>query len=524
MKVSTVAQMRLLDQIASEKFGIAPEILMENAGLAIFSLLDQKIKVKGKRFVVFCGSGNNGGDGLVIARKIHSTGGKVKVFLLSDANKYKDASQTAFDMLSKMAVPIQTLNFAQEASLDVAHCDAIIDGIFGTGLTREVIGIQQDVIELINHSGKTVFSIDIPSGIDGDTGRIMGVAVKADFTVSFGLPKIGNLLYPGYAHCGKLFVSHISFPPEMLNTADLKISLNESISLPPRDPAGHKGSFGETLFIAGAAAYMGAPYFASMAFLKSGGGYARLAAPQSITPFIAVKGSEIVFIPQIETKNGSTALKNKAALLNLIPSMDMVVMGPGLSLDPETQQLVNTLIPEINKPLLIDGDGITALSRDVSILKNRQSPSILTPHLGEMARLIGTSVKEIDEHKIEILQRTARELNAFIVLKGAHSLTACPDGNITINMSGNSGMATAGCGDVLTGTIAAMICLGLPIDQAIPKGVFLHGLAGDLAADTKGEDGITAQDILDHLPLAIQADRKQDTNWFQNRYEMRTVL
>jgi hydroxyethylthiazole kinase-like uncharacterized protein yjeF len=234
--------------------------------------------------------------------------------------------------------------------------------------------------------------------------------------------------------------------------------------------------------------------------------------------FIAGKGSEIVFIPQKETASGSIALENKKSLIDLAEKMDMVVIGPGLSLDPETQQLVRELVKAIKAPVLIDGDGITAVSADLKIIKKRKAPTILTPHLGEMARMTGKSAAEIDRQKIAVLQKTASDLGALVVLKGAHSLIACPDERVFINLSGNSGMATAGSGDVLTGAIAAMLGLGLPLEEAVKKGVFIHGFAGDLAAAEKGEDGMTAQDILDYLPQAMKQDREGPAEPFRNRY------
>jgi hydroxyethylthiazole kinase-like uncharacterized protein yjeF len=518
MKVSTVSEMRALDRTAIEKFGIVEELLMENAGLAVTSVLSAEFGIRGRRFVVFCGVGNNGGDGLVVARQIHSNGGAVKVFILGDAGKFKGAAKTNLDIVSQLPIQVHKIQSLETIRQDVAHCDGIVDAIFGTGLTRDVGGLYRDAIALINESGKPVCSVDIPSGVNGDTGKVMGAAVKADTTVTFGLPKIGNVLFPGYALCGKLYVSHISFPPSTYDADALKVEINHPVRLPPRDPNGHKGDFGEVLFIAGAASYFGAPYFAALSFLKAGGGYSRLAAPKSITPFIANKGSEIVFVPQRETGAGSIALQNKRALLALSERMDMVVLGPGLSLEEETQQLARELAREIDKPLLVDGDGITAVCKDLQVIKGRKAQTILTPHLGEMSRITRTSVGDIDANKIDVLQRTARDLNAVIVLKGAHSLVGYPDGRVFINMSGNSGMATAGSGDVLTGTIAAMFGLGLPVPDATRKGVFIHGLSGDLAARDKGEDGITAQDILDYLPLAVRMDREGMPEALGERY------
>ena len=518
MKVSSVSEMRAMDRTAVEKFGIKDELLMENAGLAVYSLIMEKLGIAGKKFCVFCGLGNNGGDGFVIARKIHSNGGDVKVFILGDRHKFGGSAKMNLDILSRLPVDINELASVEPVKGEVYHCDAIVDAIFGTGLARDVEGLYRDVVNLINRSSRTVFSVDIPSGIHGDSGRIMGVAVRADYTVTFGLPKVGNMLYPGYELCGELYVTHISFPPSMHNGDAIRVEITPPVELPHRDRNGHKGHFGEVLFIAGASSYFGAPYFAALSFLKAGGGYSRLAAPKSVTPFIANKGSEIVFMPQSETASGSISLENEKGLLELSEKMDMVVLGPGLSLNKETRQLARDLARDIKKPLLLDGDGITALCEDLDILKQRRAETILTPHLGEMARLTQLEIPEIDADKVAILRHTAGQLNAIIVLKGAHSLIGYPNEQVFINISGNPGMATAGSGDVLTGTIAAMFGLGLPIPDAAGAGVFIHGLSGDLAADAKGEDGITAQDILDYLPLAVKMAREGFTPSLRERY------
>jgi hydroxyethylthiazole kinase-like uncharacterized protein yjeF len=525
MKVSSVTEMRELDRTAIEKYGIEDKLLMENAGNATFSVILQEFGIEGKRFAIFCGVGNNGGDGFVIARKIHSSGGEVAVFIIGDSEKFEGSAKMNLDIVSRLPIEVRQIDDPASVQKEILYCDCIVDAIFGTGLARNVEGIYSDIISLINESGKTVFSVDIPSGINGDTGKIMGVAVRADCTVTFGLPKRGSMLYPGYDCCGELYVTHISFPPEHYDGDAIKVEINEPPPLPPRDNDTHKGDYGEALFIAGASGYFGAPYFAALSFLKAGGGYSRLAVPSSITPFIAQKGSEIVFIPQRETGSGSIAQENKDALIELSEKIDIVIIGPGLSLDEETGKLVLQLAAAIEKPLLIDGDGITVLCNNLDIIRKRKSPTILTPHLGEMSRMTGHAVSEIDNDKIAVLQGASVDLNAIIVLKGAHSLIGFPDGRVLINMTGNPGMATAGSGDVLTGTIAAMFGLGLTIEDAVAKGVFIHGLSGDLAAEDFGEDGITAQDILDFLPLAVRHDREElyDDDAMAGRYSILKV-
>lgn len=500
--------MRNLDKNAIENFGIPQEFLMENAGEAVYFVILQEHGIRNKQFSVFCGIGNNGGDGLVVARKIHSSGGNVRVYLFGDEKKFKGSAKKNWEIVSKLPIQVIRVDSVESIKNEALQCDATIDALFGTGLTRDVEGKYEEAIRLINQSHRPVFSVDIPSGINGKTGQIMGEAVRANFTITFGLPKCGNLLYPGYACCGKLYVTHISFPPALYDQDSIKAEINLPVKLPERDEKGHKGTFGDVLFIAGASSYLGAPYFSAMSFLKAGGGYSRLASPSSITPFIANKGSEIVFVPLEETPSVSVALKNKQRLLELTEQVDMVVMGPGLSLNEETQELVRQLAREISKPLLIDGDGITAISEDPKCVRERKHPTILTPHPGEMARLAQTSIEEVMKNQIPLVQKEAKNLDASIVLKGAHSLVVYSNERVFVNMSGNSGMATAGSGDVLTGTIAAMYGLGLDLEDAVRTGVFLHGFSGDLAAEEKGKDGITAQDILDFLPLSLKKIRE----------------
>lgn len=523
MKVATVDEMRAMDRAAMETFGIEEAILMEHAGLASTSVLSQQVGgILNKTFIIVSGVGNNGGDGFVVARLIHSAGGRVNVFLIGDADKLRGAAAANYRILKRLPIEAYSISSLEDIRHDVMNCDIIIDAIFGTGLDRDIGGLAAEVIDLLNGSGKRILSLDLPSGINGNTGVIMGRAVRADHTVTFGLPKLGAMLFPGYDCCGKLHCTHISFPPSLYNSADLSIETNDFITLPARNKNAHKSSIGQALFIAGAQGYYGAPYFAAMSFLKAGGGYSRLAAPSSIGAVIAERGSEIVFIPQKETPAGSLSLENREGLLALADKTNVVVIGPGMSLEAETQQLARELIAGVTKPVVVDADGLRAVAADPMIIKKRRAATVLTPHLGEMAALTGKSVAEIEADKISVLKKTASSLNSIIVLKGAHSLIGGPDGRIFINLSGNSGMATAGAGDVLTGAIAAMSALGLAIEEAVRKGVYIHGLAGDLAAGEQGEDGMTAEDILNHLPKAMKLDR-MGSGYFEKSYAIPCV-
>jgi hydroxyethylthiazole kinase-like uncharacterized protein yjeF len=519
MKISSVQEMRNLDKRAIEQFDIPDVILMENAGQAVYFVIHNEFGIKGKRFIVFCGGGNNGGDGFVVARKLVSNGGFVTVFLLGDAEKLTGCAKDNFDIISTLPIQIERLTSIEEIAPTLLYCDAVVDAIFGTGLTRNIEGIYKEVIELINGSDVTTFSVDIPSGVNGDTGQIMGSAVHADYTITFGLPKLGNVLFPGFDLCGKLHVTHISFPPSLYDADTIKIATNDPLPIPERQDDTHKGSYGKVLFIAGSSHYLGAPYFSALSFLKAGGGLSYLASPESITNFLANKGSEIVFAPQKETDKGSLSIKAKDDLLEFADKVDMVVMGPGLSLHEETQELVRELAPLINKPLIIDGDGITAISTDIDMISKRKEVTMLTPHFGEMSRMVKTDISEIQNNRVSVLRKTCKELNAIVILKGAHTLIGYPDDHIFINLSGNPGMATAGSGDVLVGTIAAMFGAGFSIEESTRMGVFIHGLAGDIAMRDIGENGIIAGDIMHYLPEAIRYLQENLEAIMKNSYE-----
>ena len=518
MKISTVSEMRAMDKTAIEKYGIVENLLMENAGLAAFFVIEYTLGIRGKRVAILCGAGNNGGDGLVIARKIKSNGGEAIVHILGDASRFRGAARLNYEIAEKIGLELIHSSDTNAVSHSLKNTDVIVDAIFGTGLDREVSGRYAEIIGMINESACPVVSVDIPSGIHGDTGQVMGCAVQADYTVTFGGPKAGNLLYPGYDMSGTLYTTYISFPPELHSSDTLKIATNDPIPLVPRRDASHKGDYGKILFIAGSSNYMGAPYFAALSFLKAGGGLSFLATPESISPFIANKGSEIILLPQKETATGSIHPDNKRALLDFAASTDMVVMGPGLSLNEETQTLVRQLAAKIEKPLLIDGDGITAVAGDPDCIRNRKSETILTPHPGEMSRLVNMEIPKITADQIGVIQKASMDLKAIIVLKGAHSLIGYPDERVFINLSGNSGMATAGSGDVLTGTIAAMHGLGITIADAVRMGVFVHGYAGDIAAGMTGGDGLLAGDIMNSLPDALSGLRTRFDEITANHY------
>jgi len=515
LKVCSVEEMRRIDEEAVKRFGLSHELLMEDAGSAIYSLILREIGLQGKRFCIVAGTGNNGGDALVVARRLYASGASVEAFIVGDITKFTEPAKKNFELVKAMEIPlhiIQTDNDVKLFTEKARECDVFVVGLIGIGLKGEVAGVRRGVIEAINSLNKVVISVDIPSGIGGDNGRVYGVAVKSAYTVTFGLPKYGNILYPGYYYCGKLYVSHLSYSPQLLNSDEIRVELNYPVPPPERVKWGHKGTFGKFLAIAGARYYYGAPYYVAYSFLKAGGGYSRLATPKSVAPFIAAKNSEIVFIPLEETEEGSIAMKNLDTILRIVDEfdIDIVAVGPGTSLNPETQELVRKLVETINRPVIVDGDGITAISKDLSIVRKRKAPTIITPHLGEFSRLTQLSIQQILEDPIGVLRKTCIELGSYITLKGAHTLVCRPDGYIYINMTGNPGMAKAGMGDVLTGAIAAMYGIGYrDLGEATRMGVLVHGLAGDLVAKEIGEDGVTPDDVVEYLPKAIKILREE---------------
>lgn len=512
-KVCSVNEMKHLDEEA-QKRGVDHYILMEDAGTAVYEVVRSVFGVRGKRFLVLAGTGNNGGDALVAARRLRSAGGTVEVFIVGDPDRFKNPARRMFELALSVGLNVKVVREEDDLRVleeSLRSCDVVVVGLIGIGLRGEVGGVVRRVIELVNASGKVVFSIDIPSGIDGNNGLIRGVAVKSHYTITFGLPKFGNVLYPGYYYCGRLFVSRLSYPLDLLESERIRVELNTPVRIPERPKWGHKGTFGKLLAVAGARYYYGAPYYTSYSFLKAGGGYSRLATPKSVVPVLASKCPEVVYHPMDETEEGSLSLSNFDRIVELVTEhgVDIAVLGPGTSLNSETQELIRRLAEAIDKPVIIDGDGITAVSKDPSILKARKAPTILTPHPVEFARLVGVDLKSVQEDPIGFVSKTAVELRSYIVYKGAHSIIAYPDGRVYINMTGNPGMAKAGMGDVLNGVIAAMYGIGLrDVGDAVRMGVLVHGISGDLAARDLGEDGVTPDDVIEYLSLAIKKLRE----------------
>jgi len=508
MRLVSTEQMRRMDQAAVQKYGIPEEILMENAGESSYFALIQEFGLNKGLILCICGIGNNGGDGLVVARKLFSMKQDVEVYILGDPLNYKGPAKLNFEISKKLGIPIFLLDDLKAFEDKVKRSWLVVDAIFGTGLVRDVGGRYKEAIEIINNHARHVLSIDIPSGINGDNGNVMGAAISADVTVTYGLPKYGNVLSPGFVNNGRLYLTHISFPPMLYEDEGEGVWINTIPELPQRSVCGHKGTFGDVLFVGGASSYYGAPVFSSLSFLKAGGGYARLAAPITMVPFMSAKANEVVYVPVEETEKGFISHKSLNNLFEVASRCHMVVIGPGLGISEEGRRLLLELLQRLDLPVLVDGDGLTLLSGNMDVLKTRKGPTVLTPHPGEMQRISGKNVNEIGQDPINFLKEFSTKWKVYLVYKVARSLVVTTDGNLYVNVTGNSGMATAGSGDVLTGCIASMFCQSKDVAFAIKAGTFIHGLAGDMAAMTKGEDGITANDIMEALPLALKAMRR----------------
>lgn len=506
MKVCTVEQLVGMRQQAREVFGLSPLAAMEGAAVEVARAALRLAVGPGRPIVLLCGPRFEGGAALAAARRLQAAGAEPIAAVLCPAEELDQAVAEHLEGARRCGVELLVDPGAEQVASAVRGAAVVVDAIAG-GV--ELSGRQREVVEAIAGLDASVLAVGLPAGVDGDTGRVGDVVLAADQTILLGLPALGHLLTPGFHRCGQLGVTDLGWPPELTGAEAVRVEVELPPPLPPRRPDGHKGTFGDVLTIAGAATYYGAPTFAALAVLRAGAGYSRLAAPGSIIPRLAPLCPEVVFAPQDETDGGSLALGAAEGLLELSEVVDFVILGPGLSLHDETQALARRLVAELDRPLLIDGDGLTAVASELEVVRQRRAPTVLTPHPGEMSRLTGQSVGQLRRDPVGALRALATDLGAVVVYKVANSLIGLPDGRVFINVSGSSALGTAGSGDVLTGTVAAAFGLGLEVEAATRAGVFLHGFSGDLAAEALGADGVGPLAVLDHLPAAVQTYRRE---------------
>ena len=507
MKVVTAHTMQETDRKAIEEFGIPGLVLMENAGRGCVREIISRFGATG-RAVIFAGKGNNGGDGYVIARLLGERGWRVAVYVLAERGEIGGDAAANLDRLPPNMVHFCTADEHLPTRRDdsITHADLLIDALLGTGLRSDVSGLYLDAIELINTSGRPVMAVDIPSGIHGTTGRVLGEAVKADHTVTFAFAKLGHILYPGAEHTGRLTVVDIGIPLQVMENASGYDLLNTDIIHPllqRRDRAAHKGDFGHCLIVAGSVGKTGAAALAANSAVRAGSGLVTLAVAESLHSILEIKTTEAMTVPLPDSGSGYLTSHAYPVIERQLAGKNAVALGPGLDRRPGTTALVRTLVESVTQPLVIDADGLNALAEDITILRRKKSGTvILTPHPGEMARLLGTSIPDVEAIRISVAQEFARTYGIYLVLKGARTIVASPSGTAAINVSGNPGMATGGMGDVLTGILVSLLGQGYSPWDACRLGVFIHGYAADMVAADKGEIGICASDVQGKLPYA----------------------
>lgn len=503
----TSSEMRDIDRKAAGVYGTATLDLMENAGKGLANAI-LKYYPDSKRIAIFCGKGNNGGDGLVAARYL-SDKTDVVVFLLCGKNEISGDARVNLDKFKGKLFEIKTEEDFKKKISEAAAADVIVDAILGTGLKSALSGHFRDVVEGINSIEKKVISADIPSGINSDTGQVMGGAVKADLTVTFGIPKVGLYLFPGREFAGDIEVVDIGFPDALISDEEIKTGIIEQADVAPLFPEKkidtHKGSYGHLLVMAGSLGKTGAAAMVATAALRAGAGVVTLAVPKNLQSIYEMKLTEVMTEPLSEAEKcciGEDALRE---VLKLAENKSAVAIGPGISPTPSAVKVMGGLIEKLTQPVVIDAGGIDAVVAKADILKNAQGPRVITPHPGEMGRLLGLSSREVQTDRVGIARRFAQDNNVCVVLKGAHTVIAAPEGKVFINTTGNPGMATAGTGDVLTGIIGGFLAQGFDAEKAAIAAVYLHGHAGDLIRDVKGEYGIMATDLIDKIPYAIRS-------------------
>lgn len=502
--------MREIDREAIEVFGLPGVVLMENAGMGAAHAIEDYIAEKDiRRVLIVAGKGNNGGDGFVVARHLVNSGLDCDICLAGKKTDIKGDAMTHMDVAAAMGIKIFEMTDSIPPLEKAIHqSDLIIDALFGTGLNQPVNAYYRGIIDAINLSERPVVSLDIPSGLDSTTGRPLDEAVNADMTVTFCLPKVGTVIYPGAAYVGELVLADIGVPRELLekDTLMTHLILEGDIEdiLIPRQPEAHKGAFGHLLVIAGSSGKSGAAVMTAQAAMRSGSGLVTVAAPTGINSILQIKLTEVMTEPLLGRDEGfldSSAIEDA---LGLMENKAAVVIGPGISRREETGKMIRELVRRLTPPAVIDADAIWHLSRSKEIIRDAKNPLILTPHPGEMGHLMGISSKEVQDDRMTASRRFATEYNCYLVLKGARTLIATPEGEVFINTTGNPGMATAGTGDVLAGMIGSFLGQGYsPLESCI-SGVYLHGRAGDDAAREKGQAGLMATDIIENIPGVIK--------------------
>ena len=518
MKALTAAEMREVDRLTTERCGVPSLLLMENAGSSVAELVRQKFPhLERRRIVVFCGKGNNGGDGFVVARKLRAMGGRPAVYSFAAPGEMRGDAALNRDRWLNSGGEFYETTVVEGAAAKAAlgGAEIIVDALLGTGTRGAAEGILGEAIEAINNRrpGQTVVAVDIPSGANADTGEVGSVAVEADYTVTFTAPKIGMLRGKANECCGYLVVRDIGSPWELIEEVGKG---NARWSEPrefaefalPRKPQGHKGDYGHALIVAGSVGKSGAAVLASWAALRAGAGLVTVATPEPVLPIVAAHKPEVMTEPLRPTETGSISARNleHGYFDALVKGKKVLAMGPGLSTHRETQEFVRAVVAQRSVPIVLDADGLNTFAGRAAELKDARGRLAITPHPGEMSRLAGAGTAEVQARRVEIARQAAADWNCCVILKGHQTITATPGGAVWVNSTGNPGMGSGGTGDALTGMLAGLTAQygTARWEKVLAFGVYLHGLAGDVAYEDLGEAPLMAGDLIGAIPRAYR--------------------
>jgi NAD(P)H-hydrate epimerase len=513
MKIVTATQMQALDRRTITEARVPSLTLMERAGSGTADFIEKHFgPLAGKPITIVCGKGNNGGDGLVVARLLRQRRALVTVVLLAPPPELSRDAKVMYRRWLRVGGTSASKSFksSDDARVLFRNSALILDALLGTGLSTPITGAYRQAIRLMNEAARPIVAVDMPSGIHADDGALLGEAVRATATVTFGLPKLGLYMGAGIDHAGLIHVVDIGIPAVYVNEIENRTQLITKdmvkAALPRRSASSHKGTYGHAGILAGSTGKTGAAALAAKAALRTGAGLVTVGVPASVNDVLEAKLLEAMTLPLPDTTVGTLGRSAFDRILAFIQARTAVAIGPGLSTHPETVELVQSLMKHLDRPAVLDADGLNALAGRASLLTECKTPPILTPHPGEMARLeVGATSQSVNADRLGTTRRFARERGVFVVLKGARTVVGRPDGLLMICPTGNPGMATAGTGDVLTGMLVGLLAQGVPSWEAACAAVYLHGAAGDLAAARLGMAGMIAGDLIEQIPYAIEA-------------------
>ena len=510
MRILNAAQMREADRRTIEDIGIPSLVLMENAGRQVVAAIEAAHSDLAElKVAVLCGRGNNGGDGFVVARTMMQRGIDVSVFVIGRVAEVRGDARINLEILGRLGLTVVEIADSQAWELhftEISDCTLIVDAVFGIGLNAPIAGLMETVVADVNGASIPVVAIDLPSGLSADTHEPIGDSIEAGMTVTLAAPKLSLVLPPAETRAGDIVIADIGIPSDVIASLDgphvhlmTRGAMRELVD--PRMPDTHKGDYGRVLIVAGSRGKTGAAHLSAIGALRSGAGLVTVATPGCCVPIVAAMAPEYMTEAIDERADG---LDSSGVDRILEMARDVIAIGPGLGQAAGTREFIRTLVDRATMPLVIDADGLNAFADDPDRLSGREGRDvIITPHPGEMARLVGMSTDEVQASRLEIARNFAAAHRVYVVLKGHRTLIATPDEKVFINPTGNAGMATGGTGDVLTGMIAAWLAQLLDAEAACQLGVYLHGMAGDLAEADEGEVAMTAGDLAAHLGDAV---------------------